>query len=68
MDVRENRAFLKRAVRYPAAERGIRQWLDIGTGLPTADNTHQVANAVAPKARIVYVDNDPLVLSTPAHC
>jgi hypothetical protein len=56
------RAFLKRSVRYLAGEAGIRQFLDIGTGLPTADNTHQVAQAVAPESRIVYVDNDPLVL------
>jgi SAM-dependent methyltransferase len=59
--VRENRAFLQRAVHY-AATRGIRQWLDIGTGLPTADNTHEVAQRVDPASRIVYVDNDPLVL------
>ncbi|HLI40241.1 MAG TPA: SAM-dependent methyltransferase [Streptosporangiaceae bacterium] len=61
-DVRANRAFLVRAVRFLAAEAGIRQFLDIGTGLPTASNTHQVAQAVAPQARIVYVDNDPVVL------
>ena len=61
-DVRENRAFLVRAVRYLAGECGIRQFLDIGTGLPVADNTHQVAQAVAPDARIVYADNDPIVL------
>jgi hypothetical protein len=61
-DVRANRAFLVRAVRYLAGERGVRQFLDIGTGLPTADNTHQVAQAVAPDARIVYADNDPIVL------
>jgi S-adenosyl methyltransferase len=61
-DVRANRAFLVRAVRYLAAECGVRQFLDIGTGLPTASNTHQVAQAVAPDARIVYVDNDPIVL------
>ena len=57
-----SRAFLARAVRYLAGEAGIRQFLDIGTGLPTADNTHEVAQAVAPESRIVYVDNDPLVL------
>lgn len=61
--VRANRAFLARAVRYLAAEAGIRQFLDLGTGLPTAENTHQVAQAIAPDARIVYVDNDPLVLA-----
>ncbi|MFJ1911777.1 SAM-dependent methyltransferase [Streptomyces sp. NPDC088147] len=58
-----SRHFLGRAVRELAAERGIRQFLDIGTGLPTADNTHEVAQRVAPDARIVYVDNDPLVLA-----
>jgi len=60
---RANRAFLARSVRYLAAQQGIRQFLDIGTGLPTANNTHEVAQAVAPECRIVYVDNDPLVLS-----
>jgi O-methyltransferase involved in polyketide biosynthesis len=59
---RVSRAFLARAVRYLAGEMGIRQFLDIGTGLPTADNTHEVAQRVAPDSRIVYVDNDPLVL------
>ncbi|MEU4240568.1 SAM-dependent methyltransferase [Actinoplanes sp. NPDC026619] len=59
---RANRGFLKRAVRYLAAEAGIRQFLDIGTGLPTADNTHEVAQRVAPDSRIVYVDNDPMVM------
>ncbi|WP_106402608.1 SAM-dependent methyltransferase [Actinocorallia populi] len=59
---RHSRAFLTRAVRYLAAEEGVRQFLDIGTGLPTHDNTHEVAQRVAPDARIVYVDNDPLVL------
>jgi S-adenosyl methyltransferase len=59
---RLQREFLGRAVRYLAGEAGIRQFLDIGTGLPTADNTHQIAQQVAPESRIVYVDNDPLVL------
>jgi S-adenosyl methyltransferase len=59
---RETRAFLTRAVTYLAGEVGIRQFLDIGTGLPTSDNTHEVAQRVAPDSRIVYVDNDPLVL------
>ena len=59
---RANRAFLARAVRHLAAERGISQFLDIGTGLPSADNTHQVAQRITPAARVVYVDNDPLVL------
>ena len=61
-DVRANRAFLTRVVRYLAGECGVRQFLDIGTGLPAAGNTHQVAQEVAPDARIVYVDNDPIVL------
>jgi S-adenosyl methyltransferase len=61
--VRSNRAVLRRMVRYLAAEEGVRQFLDIGTGLPTADNTHEVAQAVDPASRIVYVDNDPLVLT-----
>jgi len=60
---RENRAFLGRAVRFLAAEAGIRQFLDIGSGLPTTDNVHEVAQAVAPSARVVYADNDPLVLA-----
>jgi hypothetical protein len=59
---RADRAFLGRAVRYLAAEAGIRQFLDIGTGLPTANNTHEVAQRVAPESRVVYVDDDPLVL------
>ncbi len=61
--VRANRAFLRRAVQYLAGEAGIRQFLDIGTGLPTADNTHEVAQSIAPAARIVYVDNDPVVMA-----
>ncbi len=60
---RENRAFLGRAVRYLAAEAGVTQFLDIGTGLPTTNNVHEVAQAVAPSSRVVYVDNDPLVLA-----
>jgi hypothetical protein len=60
---RANRAFLGRAVRYLAGEAGIRQFLDIGTGLPTTSNVHEVAQAVAPSSRIVYVDNDPMVLA-----
>ena len=59
---RENRAFLRRAVRYLAAEAGISQFLDIGTGIPTSPNVHEVAQEVMPEARIVYVDNDPIVL------
>ncbi|MEU1055459.1 SAM-dependent methyltransferase [Streptomyces sp. NPDC005876] len=59
---RLQRRFLARAVRYLAGEAGIRQFLDIGTGLPTADNTHELAQRIAPESRIVYVDNDPLVL------
>ena len=61
--VRANRAFLARAVRFLTADAGIRQFLDIGTGVPTASNTHEVAQGVAPDSRIVYVDNDPIVLS-----
>ncbi len=61
--VRANRAFLARAVRYLAADAGIRQFLDIGTGIPSANNTHEVAQEVAPDSRVVYVDNDPIVLS-----
>jgi hypothetical protein len=60
---RTSRAFLTRAVRYLATEAGIRQFLDVGTGLPTANNTHEVAQRAAPESRIVYVDNDPLVLA-----
>jgi hypothetical protein len=59
---RLQRRFLARAVRYLADEAGIRQFLDVGTGLPTADNTHQIAQQVAPESKVVYVDNDPLVL------
>jgi hypothetical protein len=60
---RANRAFLGRAVRFLAAEAGIRQFLDIGTGIPTAGNTHEVAQAIAPESRVVYVDYDPIVLA-----
>jgi O-methyltransferase involved in polyketide biosynthesis len=60
---RADRAFLGRAVRYLVREAGVRQFLDIGTGLPTASNTHEVAQGIAPQCRVVYVDNDPLVLS-----
>ena len=60
---RADRAFLGRAIRYLAGAEGVRQFLDIGTGLPTADNTHQVAQRVAPESRIVYADNDPMVLA-----
>src|SRR3984885_4268662 len=58
--VRANRAFLARGVRFLAAEAGIRQFLDIGTGIPAANNTHEVAQEVAPESRVVYVDNDPI--------
>jgi hypothetical protein len=61
--VRENRAFLGRAVRHLVAEAGIRQFLDIGTGLPSANNVHEVAQSIAPDCRVVYVDNDPIVLA-----
>jgi hypothetical protein len=60
---RAGRAFLARAVRYLTLEAGIRQFLDVGTGLPTVDNTHELAQRAAPASRIVYVDNDPLVLA-----
>ena len=60
---RASRGFLTRAVRFLAGEAQVRQFLDIGTGLPTADNTHEVAQRVAPECRVVYVDNDPLVLT-----
>lgn len=60
---RANRAFLARAVRYLAAEAGIRQFLDVGTGIPTAGNTHEVAQEIAPDSRILYVDHDPIVLA-----
>jgi S-adenosyl methyltransferase len=58
-----NRAFLRRAVEYLAGAAGIRQFLDIGTGLPTNENTHEVAQRIAPESRVVYVDNDPIVLA-----
>ena len=60
---RASRQFLVRVVRYMAADAGIRQFLDIGTGLPTVNNTHEVAQQIAPESRVVYVDNDPLVLT-----
>jgi S-adenosyl methyltransferase len=63
LSARANRAFLRRAVTYLAREAGIRQFLDIGTGIPSANNTHEVAQSVAPGSRIVYVDNDPVVLA-----
>jgi len=62
-DIRANREFLGRVVRFLAGEAGIRQFLDIGTGIPSANNTHEVAQSVAPDCRIVYVDNDPIVLA-----
>jgi len=61
--MRANRAFLGRAVRYLAGEAGIRQFLDLGTGIPTAGNLHEVAQAIAPDSRVVYVDYDPVVLA-----
>lgn len=63
VSARENRAFLQRAVRFLAGEAGIAQFLDVGTGLPTADNTHEVAQALNPAAHVVYVDNDPMVMT-----
>jgi len=62
-DIRANREFLGRVVRFLAGEAGIRQFLDIGTGIPSANNTHEVAQSVAPDCKIVYVDNDPIVLA-----
>jgi hypothetical protein len=61
--VRANRAFLARVVRFLAGEAGIRQFLDIGTGIPAANNTHEVAQSVAPDCRVVYVDYEPVVLA-----
>jgi hypothetical protein len=63
LSARANRAFLRRTVTYLGREAGIRQFLDIGTGIPSANNTHEVAQSVAPESRIVYVDNDPVVLA-----
>src|SRR3984885_14346997 len=60
--VRANRAFLARTVHYLAGEAGIRQFLDIGTGIPASNNTHEAAQSVAPGSRVVYVDYDPVVL------
>ncbi|MGV9674918.1 SAM-dependent methyltransferase [Nocardia sp. NPDC003482] len=60
---RANRAFLARAVRFAIAELGVTQFLDIGTGIPTAGNTHEIAQRIDPAARVVYVDNDPIVLA-----
>jgi hypothetical protein len=61
--MRENRGFLRRVVRFLAAEAGIRQFLDIGTGIPTSPNVHEIAQGIAPESRVVYVDNDPIVLA-----
>jgi S-adenosyl methyltransferase len=63
LSARANRAYQARVVRFLAGEAGIRQFLDIGTGIPTANHTHQVAQSMAPESRVVYVDNDPIVLS-----
>jgi S-adenosyl methyltransferase len=60
---KENRKFLRRAVRYLASEAGITQFLDIGTGLPTVGNVHQVAQEINRDSRVVYVDNDPMVMA-----
>ena len=62
---RAARYFMARVVRHLTAEAGVRQFLDVGTGLPAVDNTHEIAQRVAPECRIVYVDNDPLVLLPP---
>jgi hypothetical protein len=61
--MRQNRQFMRRVTRYLAAERGIEQFLDIGTGIPTSPNLHEVAQDINPKARVLYVDNDPIVLA-----
>jgi hypothetical protein len=63
LSARANRAYLARVVRFLTGEAGIRQFLDVGTGIPTVNHTHQVAQSVAPESRVVYVDNDPVVLS-----
>ena len=63
LDVRHNRDFLRRAVTTLVEQEGIRQFLDIGTGLPTAENVHQIAQRITPESRVVYVDNDPVVLA-----
>src|ERR687887_2030914 len=63
ISVTENRRFLRRAVTYLVEEAGIRQFLDIGTGIPAANNVHEVAQSIAPDSRVVYVDNDPIVLA-----
>jgi S-adenosyl methyltransferase len=60
--VLENRNFMRRVVRHLVSERGIRQFLDIGTGIPTSPNLHEIAQTLAPDSRVVYVDNDPLVM------
>ena len=65
---RANRAFLGRAVRYLVEEAGIRQILDLGTGIPTSPNVHEIAQAAAPETRVVYVDNDPIVLAHAGPC
>ena len=62
-EARANRQFLARSIRYLVTEAGLRQFLDVGTGLPTADNTHEIAQRLDPACRVVYVDNDPLVLA-----
>src|SRR5436190_19954460 len=59
----ENRAFMRRAVTCVAGEAGVRQFLDIGSGIPTSPNVHEVAQAIAPSAKVIYVDSDPVVLS-----
>jgi len=63
LSARSNRAFLARAVHFLADEVGIRQFLDVGTGIPSANNTHEVAQAAAPESKVLYVDNDPIVLA-----
>ena len=67
LSARANRAFLARTVRWLTGQ-GIRQFLDIGTGIPVKNNTHEVAQAIAPDSRVVYADHDPIVLATPVPC
>jgi trans-aconitate methyltransferase len=63
VSMQQNRAFMRRVTRYLVEEAGVRQFLDVGTGIPTSPNLHEVAQAIAPESRVVYVDNDPIVLT-----
>ena len=66
--MRENRAVMRRMTAFLAGEAGVRQFLDIGTGLPTSPNMHEIAQSLRPDSRILYVDNDPIVLATRVPC